>query len=60
VLEALGLGADDVLFVGDSEHDVAAARTAGVRFAPARWNPRAARLEGDVMVSRPQDLLAWC
>jgi phosphoglycolate phosphatase-like HAD superfamily hydrolase len=57
VLERLGIGADGVVFVGDSVHDLAAARSAGVCFAAARWNPRASTLEGDLVLAHPLVLL---
>ena len=41
VLEALGVGPDDVVYIGDSEHDRQAASAAGCRFLVAGWNPRA-------------------
>ena len=56
VLEALGLLASDVVFVGDTEHDRRCADIIGCRFALAAWNPRAAALDGDVVLARPLDL----
>lgn len=60
VLAALGV--DDpwsVLFVGDTAHDRACAVDAGVAFALAAWNPRAAALAvpGDLVLWRPSDVL---
>lgn len=40
VLDALGLGAHEVVFVGDTEHDLACAMEVGCRFVWAGWNPR--------------------
>ncbi len=60
LLDALGLGADDVVFVGDTTHDRACAALVGARFALAGWNPRAlaAAVDGDHVLARPVDLLA--
>lgn len=57
VLRVLGLGADDVLFVGDTGHDRLAARNAGVRFVAAGWNARCDILDGDIVARRPSDIL---
>jgi phosphoglycolate phosphatase-like HAD superfamily hydrolase len=57
VLEAMGVGADEVVFLGDTAHDRACAREAGARFALAGWNPRAVAADGDVVLSRPEQLL---
>ena len=57
VLDALGVDAHEVVFVGDTEHDRACAREAGATFALAGWNPRAASEPGDVVLARPADLL---
>lgn len=57
VLDALGLTAEGVVFVGDSAHDRAAAAEAGCPFVVAGWNSRTAGLEGDVVLEHPRDLL---
>jgi phosphoglycolate phosphatase-like HAD superfamily hydrolase len=57
VLDELGLGADDVLYVGDSPHDRAVAERAGVAFAVAGWNQRAAGLGGGIVLRDPVELL---
>ena len=60
VLEALGVTSPDgVLFVGDTAHDRTCAADAGVAFALAAWNPRAAgvAVAGDLVLERPADLL---
>lgn len=57
VLDALGLTADDIVCVGDSDHDRECARAAGATFALAGWNPRTAPAEGDVVLAEPRDLL---
>lgn len=38
-LERLGVAAEEAVFVGDSPHDMAAGRAAGVRTAGALWGP---------------------
>jgi phosphoglycolate phosphatase-like HAD superfamily hydrolase len=58
VLDRLGCDASEVLFVGDTGHDRASAATVGCRFALAGWNPRAVPAAGDLVVSRPLDVLA--
>ena len=58
VLDAMGVPASEVVFVGDTAHDRDCARDAGVRFALAGWNPRAAGEEGDAVLACPADLLA--
>ncbi len=61
VLDALGQPApDDVVYVGDTDHDRACAQEAGVRFALAAWNPRTAglALAGDLVLRRPHDVLS--
>ena len=57
VLAALGLGGDDVLFVGDTVHDRGAALAAGVHYVVAGWNVRAERRAGDLVAARPGDIL---
>lgn len=56
VLEALSVSADDVVFVGDSDHDRVCAREAGARFALAGWNARATPSRDEVLLGRPSDL----
>ena len=57
VLGVLGLGSNDVVFVGDTGHDRDAARRAGVRYVVAGWNVRADRLDGDTVAVAPADIL---
>jgi HAD superfamily hydrolase (TIGR01549 family) len=57
-LAALDLAPSDALFVGDTDHDRACARAAGVGFALAGWNARARAVPGDVVLARPADVLA--
>jgi phosphoglycolate phosphatase-like HAD superfamily hydrolase len=59
LLEAMALGAREVVFIGDTRHDRACASTVGARFALAGWNPRAraAAAAGDLVLDRPADVL---
>lgn len=57
VLDALGVRAADVVFVGDTEHDRRCAAEVGCRFAIATWNPRARAVDGDEVLVAPCDLL---
>jgi phosphoglycolate phosphatase-like HAD superfamily hydrolase len=56
-LDALGLEAADVLFVGDTAHDRDCARAVGATFALAGWNARARPEPGDVVLSHPSEVL---
>jgi HAD superfamily hydrolase (TIGR01549 family) len=58
VLDALGLDAAQVVFIGDTEHDRRCAEDVGCTFALATWNPRASAVAGDVVLRRPADVLA--
>jgi HAD superfamily hydrolase (TIGR01549 family) len=60
VLAALGVTPERAIFVGDTDHDRACAQTAGVRFALAAWNPRAAPSRGDRVLRNPSQLLPLC
>jgi phosphoglycolate phosphatase-like HAD superfamily hydrolase len=57
VLSAMGLEPTDVVFVGDTAHDRALARSLHVTFALAGWNPRAQAEPDDVVLARPLDVL---
>lgn len=57
VLDGLGVGADVVLYVGDTDHDREAAAAVGCRFVLAGWNPRAVPRPGDLVAARPDDVL---
>lgn len=57
VLASLAVEAEDVVFVGDTDHDRASASAAGVRFALAGWNPRATAEAGDTVLHQPGDVL---
>jgi len=56
VLDALELGASEVLFVGDTDHDRLAASDVGCAFAWAGWNPRVQPGDGTV-ARRPADVM---
>lgn len=56
-LEAMGLTAADVLFVGDTSHDRTCAHAVGARFAWAGWNPRAVPDLGDTVLTHPSQVL---
>ena len=57
VLDALELNPSQVVFLGDTDHDRHCAKSAGVEFVLAGWNPRATRRSGDVVLTSPLDLL---
>jgi HAD superfamily hydrolase (TIGR01549 family) len=57
VLDALGVDARQILFVGDTAHDRACARAVSARFALAGWNPRSRAEEGDLVPRAPEELL---
>lgn len=57
VLDALGLRAQDAVFLGDTDHDRQCARDAGVEFVLAGWNPRARSMPGDIVLASPLQLL---
>lgn len=59
VLEALGVGPADVVFVGDTDHDRACAATLGVPFGLAAWNPRTRARPGDELLATPADAARW-
>lgn len=57
VLHALDVAANQVIFVGDTEHDRRCAHRAGCQFAMAGWNPRAQRHPDEIWLDMPSDLL---
>ena len=57
VLDALGIGRDDAVFVGDTAHDRDASVRAGVSFVVAGWNARADVRDGDVVARHPGDVI---
>lgn len=56
VLERLGLGPAEVVYVGDTEHDRRCAAASEVAFAIAGWNPRATPQPGDLLLADPRDI----
>lgn len=57
VLDALGVGADQIIFVGDTSHDRECARAVSARFALAGWNPRSSGEHGDLVLREPGEVL---
>lgn len=58
VLDALGVSAGNVLFVGDTAHDQRCAQEVGARFAWAGWNPRTRSASpSGIVLERPVDVL---
>jgi HAD superfamily hydrolase (TIGR01549 family) len=57
VLEVLGVGPHEVVFIGDTAHDRLVAAEAGVPFGLAGWNPRAEPRPGDAVLDVPADVL---
>lgn len=61
-LDLFGVTAEDVLFIGDSEADMAAGRAAGVKLCAVRWGygdiEKMARYEPDFWIDHPSQLLA--
>jgi len=60
-LERLGADAAATVFIGDSTHDLAAGRAAGVRTGAALWGPfsreELAKHEPDYWLERPEEVL---
>jgi HAD superfamily hydrolase (TIGR01509 family) len=56
VLDALGVAAEEVVFVGDTAHDRECAHEAGATFALAGWNARVIPEPGDVVLATPAEL----
>lgn len=63
-LVQLGAQAAAALYVGDSTHDIVAARAAQVAVAAAAWGPfprgELERLQPDYLLATPRDLLTIC
>lgn len=59
ILEQLQLPLDQVLFLGDTEHDRQCAQQAGIAFALAAWNQRASAQADDIVLTTPQQLLTY-
>jgi pyrophosphatase PpaX len=61
-LERLGVDAGDAVFIGDSPHDIAAGRQAGVTTAGVLWGPFAreelTRASADFLLESPAEILA--
>lgn len=61
ILAAWSLGADEVLFVGDSDVDIQTARAAGVAVAGAAWGYRSVQVLKEagagLIIHRPKELL---
>ncbi len=57
VLEALGVGGEQILFVGDTGHDRRCAAAVRCPFVLAAWNPRAEAAAGDLIATTPADVL---
>jgi phosphoglycolate phosphatase-like HAD superfamily hydrolase len=57
VLAALETNADNVVFVGDTDHDRRCAQAIGCQFALASWNPRARAASSDIVLRTPSELL---
>ena len=57
MLADLGVTGPDVLYVGDTDHDRACARDVGATFALAGWNPRAAPVDGELVLQDPAEVL---
>jgi len=58
VLDALAIGAHEVVFIGDTGHDRRVAAEAGATFGLAGWNLRAESEPGDIVLGTPGDVLA--
>jgi phosphoglycolate phosphatase-like HAD superfamily hydrolase len=57
LMAALAVEPEGVVYVGDTHHDRRCARDAGVTFALAGWNPRAAPEGDELVLAHPEDLL---
>lgn len=58
VIRDLGVGPDDAVFVGDTEHDRLAARMAGCTFVLAAWNPRVEATGEGLVAHHPSEVPA--
>lgn len=59
VLDALALGGDQVLFVGDTAHDRRCAADVQCRFVLAGWNKRTEPAPGDLIAASPLQVLEY-
>ena len=57
VLDHLGLGAHEIVFVGDTDHDRACAEAVGAPFLLAGWNERAVARRGDIVLDDPAEVV---
>lgn len=57
VLDSMQVDPDQILFVGDTDHDRAAAVEVSCRFVLAGWNPRTRPLPGDEVATEPAQIL---
>ena len=56
-MEKTGTAPEDLLYIGDSEHDLLCAQNAGVDFILAGWGALNKNLLADVVLQAPQELL---
>jgi HAD superfamily hydrolase (TIGR01549 family) len=60
VAEAMGIEPREILFVGDTEHDLTVATEAGAGFVFAGWNERRTVPSEEVVVLRdPAEVIGW-
>ena len=57
VLTDLGVTGDEVLYVGDTDHDRHCAADVGATFALAGWNPRTVAVDGELVLRDPAEVL---
>ena len=57
VLTDLGVTGDEVLYVGDTDHDRHCAADVGATFALAGWNPRTVAVDGELVLRDPSEVL---
>jgi HAD superfamily hydrolase (TIGR01549 family) len=57
LLAELDVRGEDILYVGDTDHDRHCASEVGATFALAGWNRRAEATAGDVVLSAPSEVL---
>ena len=58
ILEWSGLTGAEIVFGGDTAHDRRCANDVGALFGLAGWNPRSESAPGDVVLTRPIEVLA--
>ena len=57
LLPQLGVRGEDILFIGDTDHDRDCAAEVGASFALAGWNARVSGGDGDLVLSQPSEVL---